>query len=523
MQHKLFMTLLRNCLNERVLRLLTGSVPLNLVHSAKISTVSHSSNGQFENLPTLSDVEVIAKRVRLRSDEDVIMSTLMLDETSATISVNHTLVDTLLHRFKNDWKSAFCIFSWAESHPYLEHLPESCDLMVDILGKARQFDKMRAVVGKMNERNLVSLKTVAKMMRRFAGAHQWKDAVRTFDELGTFGLEKNIESMNVLLDTLCKENRVEMARAIFLELKSHIPPTEDTFNIFIHGWCKIKRFEEAYWTFEEMKGHGFPPSVISYSTIIQFYCQQCKWYKVFELLEVMEAQGCRPSIATYTNIMCSLAKAEEIEDALKIADKVKSTGYKLDTVFYNGLIHTLGKASRIREAFDVFEIDMPKNGVTPYTSTYNTLIAMFCHHGQEHMAFTILEDMEKAAICKPDLQTFYPLLKACFKYGMTDSFLSKLLDDMVIKHHLSFDDSTYSALIHGLCRVDRCEWAFRLFEEMIGKELTPRFQTCRLLLDLVKQKNMYDAAETVEACIKHMKASTKEFPGSRASMASTEE
>ena len=60
-------------------------------------------------------------------------------------------------------------------------------------------------------------------MRRFAGAREWKEAVRVFDELGKFGLKKNTESMNLLLDTLCKENRVQQAREIFYELKFAYP------------------------------------------------------------------------------------------------------------------------------------------------------------------------------------------------------------------------------------------------------------------------------------------------------------
>ncbi|KNA16143.1 hypothetical protein SOVF_091790 [Spinacia oleracea] len=531
MQHLLLKTLVRNCLNERVLKLLIASVPLhfrNVVCGkgygyAKFSTYSPLGTSQFKNPIESSELQLVVNKVHVGSSEDEILSYLVNDEVCEGISVSHALVDSLLHRFKDDWKSALGVFRWTESRPNFEHLPEAYDSMVDILGKARQFDKMSGLMGEMLERELVTLRTMAIVMRRFAGARRWSDAVRTFDELGTFGLKKNAESMNLLLDTLCKESQVQMARAIFLELKSHILPTVHTFNIFVHGWCKIKRVEEAYWTLQEMKGHGFRPCVISYSTIIQTYCRLSNWNKTFELLEMMESQGCKPSVVTYTTIMSSLSKADKLEDALQIADRAKLAGCELDVQFYNALIHTLGKAQRITEAFNIFKVEMPNNGVHPSTSTYNTLIGMFCRNGQEEMAFNILDDMEKAALCKPDLQTFYPLLKACFRLGMLDSCLSKLLDDMAIKHHLSLDDSTYSLLIHGLCRVDKCEWAFRVFEEMVGKDVTPRYQTCRLLLDQVKEKNMYAAVEKVELYFNNLKASfPQKFSVSRTSIESAE-
>ncbi|KAL9226301.1 hypothetical protein vseg_002131 [Gypsophila vaccaria] len=471
------------------------------------------SNNFREETVGLSEIEVIARKIHVGRSEEEILRLLMHDEACEAINLSPSFVGACLCRFRDDWKAALGFFRWAESRCCYEHLCGEYDLMVDILGKARRFGEMRTLVGEMREKGLVGLSTVAKMMRRFAGARQWKDVVRTFDELGTFGLEKNTEAMNLLLDALCKENQVEMARVIFVELKKHISPSLHTFNIFIFGWCKIKRVEEAHWTLQEMKGYGFAPCVISYSTIIKAYCHLLDWSKVYELLDFMKTQGCQPSVVTCTIIMSLLTKAGEFEDALKIGDMVKSGGYQVDTTFYNALIHTYGKARLVREAFDVFKLEMPKMGVPPNTETYNTLIAMYCYHGQEDMAFKILEDLENSGVCKPDLQTFDPLLKTCLRLKMTDHHLSKLLDDMVTKHHLSLDVSRYTLLIHGLCRIDNCEWAFRLFEEMVDKGLILRYQTCRLLLDAVNQKSMSDAAETIDNYMKHLRDAKQDFPG----------
>ena len=453
-----------------------------------------------------SQIDIIVSRIREGSSDDEVFKSLVHDEACNAIPMSQNLVDVLLHRFKDDWKSALGFFRWAGSRLGYGHAPEAYDMMVDILGKLKQVDKMRALMEEMRQGNLVRLSTVAKAMRRLAGAGEWEDAVRVFDDLGNFELEKNTESMNLLLDTLCKERKVEQARAIFLELKSHISPNTHTFNIFIHGWCKANRVDEAEWTIQEMKGHGCRPCVISYSTIIQSYCRQSNFRKVYELLDDMQAQGCAPNVVTYTTIMCSLTKLEQFEEALQIAERMRSVGCKPDTLFYNALIHTLGRAGQLREAVHVFEVEMPKTGVPPNTSTYNSMIAMFCHHSQEQKALNLLREIENSTFCKPDIQTYYPVLKSCFKTGKIDS-LSNFLDDMVNKHHLSLDVSAYTLLIHGLCRANKCEWGYNLFEEMVGKAITPRYKTCALLLDEIKQKNMHDAAEGIEVFMKQMKTS----------------
>ncbi|ONI16535.1 hypothetical protein PRUPE_3G105000 [Prunus persica] len=474
--------------------------------SPALSSILSSQQGssQFEDPTRLPDLDIIIAKVSVGRTDDEILQSLAHDPAYNSIQLTDNLVGQLFHRFKNDWKSALGVFRWAESRSDYKLTPDAYDMMVDILGKMRQMDKIMGLLEKMRQDHLVTLNTVGKVMRRFAGAGKWEDAVRMFDQLGSFGLEKNTESMNLLLDTLCKENKVEQAREIFLELKSHISPNAHTFNIFIHGWCKIKRVDEAHWTIQEMKGHGCRPCVISYSTIILFYCHQYNFVKVYELFDEMEAQGCPPNVITFTSVMCYLAKSEEFEEALQLYERMKSAGCDPDTLFYNSLIHTLGRAGRVRDAIHVFEVEMPKKGVPPNTSTYNTMIAMFCHHAEEQKALDVLLQMENARLCKPDVQTYYPLFKMCFKTGKTDNFLSKLLDDMVNRHHLSLDLSTYTLLIHGLCRSNKCEWAYLLFEEMIGQGIKPRYKTCRLLWDEVKLKNMFGPADTIEDFMKKL-------------------
>ncbi|XP_030527642.1 pentatricopeptide repeat-containing protein At3g04130, mitochondrial [Rhodamnia argentea] len=452
-----------------------------------------------------SDLEIVVSRVRAGSSEHEVLRSLERDPSCASIEVSHGLVEKLLDRFRDDWKSALGVLRWAG--PRVESgrvSPEAYDAVVDILGKNRRMDRMREVLEEMSRSKLVRLSTVGKVMRRFAGAGLWEEAVKVFDELGDFGLEKNTEAMNLLLDTLCKERRVEQARSIMLQLKPHVLPDAHTFNILIFGWCKINRVDEAQWTMQEMKGHGVRPCVISYSTIVQFYCRQGNFNKVYQLFDEMRGEGRPPNVVTYTTVMHYLAKSEEFDEALQLAERMKLDGCEPDTLFYNCLIHVLARAGRVRDAVDVFEVEMPARGVRPNTPTYNTMISMFCHHGHVQKAMDLLKDMEDSNFAEPDVQTYYPLLKSCFKSGKTDGFLSRLLDDMVNKHHLSLDVSAYTLLIHGLCRADKADWAYLLFDEMVGQDITPRYQTCRLLLDEVKQKNMYDAAERIEDFMKKL-------------------
>lgn len=468
--------------------------------------LSSEQPGKCRDIVRKHDVDVIIDRVLAAQSECEVFQSLLHDIECNKIQITHSLVTRLLHRFQDDWKSAIGVLRWVETCPGYRPLSEHYAKLVDILGKMKQMEKMKALVEEICEDHPVSLDIISKMMRRLAGAGELKEAVKTFDELEKFGLEKNTESMNMLLDTLCKEHKVEQARALFLELKSHISPNANTYNIFIHGWCKIKRVEEAQWTIEEMKGCGLRPCVISYSTIIQFYCSQSKFYRVYELLDEMEAQGCPPNVVTFTTILHSLTKSGDIDEALLIAEKMKVAGCKPDTQFCNALIHTLGRAGHIEKALNVVTKEMPENRINPNTSTYNSMIAMFCHHKQEQRAQEYLRILEQSPYCEPDVQSFHPLLKLYIRDRKTDMCMN-LLDVMVKKHRLCPDLATYALLIHGLCRANKCERAYQLFMEMKGQNIKPRYVTCTLLLQEIKRKNMYGEAEIIEDFMKKMKSS----------------
>ncbi|KAL0708728.1 hypothetical protein Bca4012_075154 [Brassica carinata] len=434
--------------------------------------------------------------------EDEVFHRLSNDPFCNRVNLSDTLLNKLLHRFRDDWRSALGVLKWAESRKahHHKHSPEAYDLAVDILGKAKKWDRMKEFVQKMSEDKAVTLNTVAKIMRRFAGAGEWEEAVNVFDRLNEFGLEKNTESMNLLLDTLCKEKRVERARSVLLELKAHIKPDSHTFNIFINGWCKTNRVEEALWTIQEMRGYGFRPCVISYTTIIKCYCLQCDFIKVYEMLSLMEANDSPPNSVTYTTIMSCLNSQKEFEESLRVAARMKRSGIEADTLFYNCLIHTLARAGRVEEAERVFREEMPSVN----TSTYNSMIAMYCHHDEEVKAVELLREMEGLKVCEPDVHTYHPLLRSCFKRGDVVE-VGRLLKEMVTKHHLSLDESTYTFLIQRFCTADMCEWAYCLFEEMISQDIAPRHRTCLLLLEEVRKKNMLEAVERIEHVMRTVK------------------
>ncbi|XWS63812.1 hypothetical protein CRYUN_Cryun06bG0134100 [Craigia yunnanensis] len=327
----------QNCLRSTRF-LVKPSISCALFHASSESSTlalpveSSHFTGSGNQVVGRYDIDILVGKVHARSSDDGVFQCLTSDRECNAIQLSHDLLDKLLHRFNDDWKSALGAFKWAASRPGYKHSPQAYDTMVDIIGKMKQMDRMKDILGEMRQGHLVILNTIAKVMRRFAGAGEWENAVRIFDELETFGLEKNTNSLNLLLDTLCKEKNVDEAREIFCcsNHSLHLMLTHLIFSLMFN------------------------------------------FRKVYELLDEMAVQGCPPNIVTYTTVICSLSKAEKFEEALQIALRMKTAGCKPDALFYNCLIHTLG-ANRSEWAFNLFE-EMIRKDITPIYRTCRLLL-----------------------------------------------------------------------------------------------------------------------------------------------------
>ncbi|KAL6637841.1 hypothetical protein ACP70R_025413 [Stipagrostis hirtigluma subsp. patula] len=457
-----------------------GSKPLSL-HS--VCPASHQ-DAEFE-----ADVDEVSRILssRFASPEAIVIAM-----ECCPVKVSARLVDKILHRFSNDWVAAFGFFMWAGEQEGYRRCADSYDMMVDILGKFKQFDLMFGLISQMHEAGgLVSLVTMTNVMRRLCGASRWSDAIDAFHKMDRFGVAKDTKAMNVLLDTLCKERSVKRARGAFEALMGTIPPDESSFNTLVHGWCKARMLKEARETMKEMEEHGFSPSVITYTSLIEAYCVEKDFQTVYSILAEMRTKGCLPNIITYTIVMHALGKAGRTQEALDTFYKVKQDGCNPDASFYNSLIYILGRSGRLQDADFVVE-EMHRTGISPNLTTFNTLISAACDHSQAENALKLLVKMEEQS-CKPDIKTYTPLLKLCCRRQWVKTLLFLICH--MFRKDITPDFSTYTLLVSWLCRNGRLAQSCLFLEEMVLKGFAPKQETFDLVLDKLEKRNILHSAK----------------------------
>ncbi|KAM0870019.1 hypothetical protein ACQ4PT_040303 [Festuca glaucescens] len=465
-----------------------SSRPLSILPGC--STPASHEDAEFE-----ADVDEVSRILssRFASPEAIVIA---MD--CCPVRVSGRMVDKILRRFSSDWVAAFGFFMWAGAQEGYCHAADSYDLMVDILGKFKQFDLMWGLVSQMGEiGGLVSLATMTKVMRRLAGASRWTDAIEAFNKMDRFGVVKDTKAMNVLLDTLCKERSVKRARGVFQELRGTVPPDEGSFNTLVHGWCKARMLNEARDVMKEMEEHGFSPSVITYTSLIEAYCMEKDFQTVYAILNTMRTKGCPPNVITYTIVMHALGKAGRTQEALDVFDKVKRDGCAPDASFYNSLIYILGRAGRLEDANSMVD-EMCRTGVPPNVATFNTLISAACDHSQAENALKLLVKMEVQS-CKPDIKTYTPLLKLCCKRQWMKMLLFLICH--MFKKDITPDFSTYTLLVSWLCRNGKPAQSCLFLEEMVLKGFMPKQETFDLVMEKLDKGNLHSAKKKVQLLI----------------------
>ncbi|KAL9256348.1 Pentatricopeptide repeat-containing protein [Drosera capensis] len=410
------------------------------------------------------------------------------------IDLSETIVMKVLNRFSNDWIPAYGFFKWASAHRIFRHTADCYNMMVDILGKSREFKLMWDFLEEMKQLpGIISIVTLSKVIRRLSKAGRWSDVVEAFRNMERFGLSKDSEVMNIVMDALVKEKCVEKAHDVFLEFKDTIQPNAFTFNILIHGWCKARKFDKACLVMGNMEKDGFHPDIVSYTSFVEAYCKEKDFRRVEVMLDEMQKKGCPPNTMTYTIVMLALGKAKEMTKALGVYEKAREEGCHLDSSFYSALIFILNKSGRFKDAEAIF-VEMSKQDVSPNVLAYNTMISAACMHSQEEDALGLLIEMEKK-LCKPNLKTYAPLLKICCQRKRM-KVLNYLLIDMFRKD-VSPDAGTYTLLVNALSKAGKLEHACSFLEEMVVKGMVPMDSTIRLLLEKLDEKGMQRAKQQI--------------------------
>lgn len=406
------------------------------------------------------------------------------------IRVNPSLVYQVLLRLKNASKVALGFFVWAKEQAGYQHTAGTYNVMIDIMGKVKQFDVVWRLIMELGEKqSQMGVKTFAILIRRYIAAGMTRQAIQAFDDMeGFIEREPNKEDFNMLLDTLCKYGFVRVATELFNKRKAQFQPDTKTYTIVIYGWCKFNKPAIAMNFLNEMIDKGCEPSVVTYNIILNRICRKTKprieprfvrmMKDAEKLLHEMKSRGCVPDVTTYSILMHALGRALKPDRCFELLNEMKENGCDPNVATYTSLINCLCSVGRIEEAHGLLN-EMGQNGVTPSDITYNCFFKELGGRDSVDEVLRLYHRMQESPLCKPTNHTYHILIRTFCRLDRME-VVSDLWNDMH-QRGSGPDLDSYTLLIHSLCEKAKWKEACIYFTEMIERGFLPQTITFRTL------------------------------------------
>ncbi|KAF1891783.1 hypothetical protein Lal_00031592 [Lupinus albus] len=408
------------------------------------------------------------------------------------------LFQTLL-RLRDHSKIALSLFNYSKSLPNSPLSSSSYNLLVDIMGKVRQFDVAWQLIVEMDQHNLnLTSSTFFIMIRRLVAAGLTRQAVRAFNDIDSFVEKKtSSEDFCILLDTLCKYGHVKVAVEIFNRNKYRFKPDVKMYTVLIYGWCKLGRIKMAEGFFREMVEQGIEPNVVTYNVLLNGICRKASLHpeERFErtvknaenIFDEMRKRGIEPDVTSFSIVLHVYSRAHKPQLSLDKLKLMKEKGICPTVVTYTSVIKCLCSCGRLEDAEDLLN-EMVGSGVSPCAATYNCFFKEYRGRKDADSALNFFKKMKDDGLCLPTAQT-YSILIAMFLKLNRIGVVKETWNDMK-GTGVGPDLDLYTVLIHGLCENQNWKEACHFFVEMIENGFLPQKVTFETLYRGLIQSDM---------------------------------
>ncbi|XVE68518.1 hypothetical protein DITRI_Ditri09bG0074500 [Diplodiscus trichospermus] len=426
------------------------------------------------------------------------------------ISLSPFLLDQTLLRLQHSSKIALSFFLYSKSlppppSPLLS--TGSYNLIIDIIGKVRQFDVVWQLILEMDQSNITpDSSTFMILIRRLIAAGLTRQAIRAYDDMGCFVTADNDSdgfSQNssfcfcFLLDTLCKYGHVKVAVEIFNKRKSEFLVDSKMYTILISGWCKIGRIDKAERFLKEMVERGMEPNVVTYNVMLNGICRRASLHpderfdrtirNAEKLFDEMRQRGIEPDVTSFSIVLHVYSRAHKPELTLDKLKYMKEKGICPTVATYTSVMKCLCSCGRLEEAEKLLG-EMVSDGISPSAATYNCFFKEYRGRKDVNGALNLYRKMKDDKLCELSLHTYNILLGMFMMLNRID-IVKEIWDDL--KGSTAGPDlDSYTLLINGLCEKQQWREACQLFVEMIEKGILPQKVTFETLYKGLIQSNM---------------------------------
>ncbi|KAJ7958718.1 Pentatricopeptide repeat [Quillaja saponaria] len=411
------------------------------------------------------------------------------------------LLQAVFDHFRSSTELLLTLFLWTEKQPGFHPSISLFNSMINVLGKAKEFDSawdlVHCRIGRKEGAAVVSRETFAILIRRYARAGLPQSAIRTYEFVRNLNSFLDSESerrlFEILLDSLCKEGSVSVASDYFTHRRKVEPcwvSSIRVYNILLNGWFRSRKLKEADKFWAEMKRDNVKPTVATYGILVGGYCLLRHPEKGMELIEEMIKDRIEPNAIVYNPIIYALAEAGRFKEALGMMERFLVLESGPTNATYNSLVKGFCKSGDLVGASKILKM-MISRGVIPTPVTYKYFFTHFSKTRKIEEGMNLYTKMIESGYI-PDRITYHLILKMLCEEGRLDLAV-QVRKEMRCSGY-DMDLATSTLLVHLLFKMHRFEEALSEFEDMIRRGLPPQYLTFQRMNGELKKRGMTEMA-----------------------------
>ncbi|XP_010934877.1 pentatricopeptide repeat-containing protein At1g71210, mitochondrial [Elaeis guineensis] len=293
-----------------------------------------------------------------------------------------------------------------------------------------KFSEVLELLNKQLGRNELDPRTCCNYFINGAGHAKKPEMAREiYSRMENAGIEPQIESKVLVLQSYLKSKRIGDALSFFYYLREKKEPTNKLYNAFISGLCEAGMPEQAMVFWREVRDKGLIPSLQCYEELVLRLCCAKDYDVAVKVLEDFSETG-RPVSAFICNVLLLHSlKSQELLWAwvrsrnrnsevkpVGMSEETKGAGqmmlgnliaafsggirmrenmdkveelverfFPVDIYTYNMLLRGLSMAGRMDYACDLFQ-RICKKGYEPNRFSFDIIVHGFCKHGKRKEA-----------------------------------------------------------------------------------------------------------------------------------------
>ncbi|KAK8685221.1 hypothetical protein V6N13_041227 [Hibiscus sabdariffa] len=308
--------------------------------------------------------------------------------------------------FPYSWRPIYRFFLYTQKVPHFTHNYVTFNKMLDVFGKSRNIDLLWETCQEMGKLGLVNDKTFRIVLKTLALARELKKCVGFFHMMNGFGVGYTLETLDKVVESLCKDKLVEEAKFVTFKLKEWVEPNGVTYKWLIWGFCNVGDLIEASKIWNLMMDEGFEPDVEVVETMMEALFKTNKYDEAMKVFQMMRVERMSDlGLSSYRLVIKWMCKRGKIEQANGMLEEMHQRGIEADNLTLALIIYGLLSRRRVREAYSI--VDRIEN---PDINVYHGLIKGLLRVGKASEATQVFKEMINRG-CEPIMHTYVMLLQ----------------------------------------------------------------------------------------------------------------